>query len=84
LNPFASIFFASIYSGAIVAGAAQWALFFLMIALPLNTLFMATLWSVCFSQKIVRNFYKKHQSIFNRCFGAALIIFALKIALFTQ
>jgi threonine/homoserine/homoserine lactone efflux protein len=79
LNPSASIFFASTYSGAIATGAATWALFFLMMAMPLNTLFMATVWSLCFSLLIVRVSYEKHQLIFNKCLGVALILFALKV-----
>ena len=81
LNPKASLFFASIYSSVIVAGIAQWALIFLMIAMPLNTLFMASMWSLFFSQQRIRTFYKNHQSILNKFLGGMLVFFALIIAL---
>lgn len=80
LNPKASLFFASIYSSVMAAGIAPWALGFLMVAMPLNSFVMASLWSLFFTQKWMRAFYAQYQSIFNKFLGGSLILFALIVA----
>ena len=80
LSPKASLFFASIFAGVIASNSPYWVVAFLMIAMPLNTLFMASMFSIFFTQKKVRSIYASYQSIFNKLLGVALILLAAMIA----
>jgi len=81
LSPKASLFFASIFATILSSGAPYWVVIFLMIAMPLNSLFMATMLSIFFTQGKVRSVYARYQHIFNKLLGGALILLALIIAL---
>lgn len=81
LSPKASLFFASIFASVLSSGAPSWVVIFLMIAMPLNSLLMATILSIFFTQGRVRAVYTKSQHIFNKLLGGALILLALIIAL---
>lgn len=79
LSPKASLFFASIFANVYAAKASIWVIVFLMIAMPLNSLFMASLYSVFFTQERIRKIYKNYQGIFNKILGVALIFLAALI-----
>ena len=80
LSPKASLFFASIFAMVISSGSPSWVVIFLWIAMPLNSLVMASILSVFFTQNGVRSVYAKHQYIANKCLGAILLILAVIIA----
>ena len=80
LSPKAPLFFASVFGALLSSGAPFWVVGFLMIAMPLNTLLMASLWSLFFTQKTVRKIYSKFQSLINKFLGTVLIALALGIA----
>jgi len=80
LSPKAPLFFGSIFGTLLSSHAPLWVILFLLIAMPLNTLMMASLWSFLFSQHHVRRIYLKFQSAINRCLGVLLGILAIAIA----
>ncbi len=80
LSPKASLFFASIFAAIISSGAPLWVVVFLWIAMPLNSLMMAVILSVFFTQKRIRSAYSKYQYIVNKFLGAALLLLAILIA----
>ena len=80
LSPKASLFFASIFAMVISSGSPSWVVIFLWIAMPLNSLVMASILSVFFTQKRVRSVYTKYQYITNKFLGAILLILAVIIA----
>lgn len=80
LSPKASLFFASIFAAVLSSGAPTWVVGFLMFMMPLNSFIMASVLSVFFTHKKVILIYSKHQSIVNKCLGAALILLAIIIA----
>lgn len=82
LNPKAQLFFASIFGTLLSAKTPFWAIISLMILMPLNTLFMASLWSVFFTHKRIKNSFAQYQNFINKCLGIILILLALKIALY--
>lgn len=81
LSPKASIFFASIFATVFASRAPLWVVGFLIIAMPLNSLIMASILSVFFTHKKVRLVYTRFQYIFNKLLGAALILLAALVAL---
>ncbi len=81
LSPQAPLFFASIFGSLLASGAPMWVVIFLMIAMPLNTLLMTSLWSLFFTQQTVRRWYVKFEPVINKALGVALLILAITIAL---
>ncbi len=81
LSPKASLFFTSIFATVFSSGAPSWVVIFLFIAMPLNTLFMATMLSRLFTHGQVRSVYTRFQPLVHKCLGAALILLAVIIAL---
>jgi threonine/homoserine/homoserine lactone efflux protein len=81
LSPHASLFFASVFASLIASNAPKWVIVILWIAMPLNSLLMASLFSLFFTQKTVKSAYAKYQHIFNKLLGLALLAFAVMIAL---
>ena len=79
LSPGAYLFFISIFGSLLSSKAPYWVVAFLLLAMPLNTLMMASLWSVFLTHRNIQTLYTKYQTIFNKCLGAALIILALLI-----
>jgi threonine/homoserine/homoserine lactone efflux protein len=79
LSPKAPPFFISIFGSLLASRTPFWVIGFLYIAMPLNTLMMASLWTLFFSQKSINSFYNRFQSAFNKLLGFALIILALII-----
>ena len=79
LSPTASLFFASIFATVFSSSAPLWVVVFLMVAMPLNSFFMASLLSVFFTQKKVGSVYSKYQGIANKCLGGALILLAVMV-----
>ena len=79
----AYLFFASIFAAVLSSGSPSWVIAFLGIAMPLNTLIMASILSVFFTQKRVKALYARFQYLLNTCLGAALILLAL-LALFSR
>lgn len=77
LNPNAPLFFISIFGGLITSNAPNWVISFLMIAMPLNSLFMASLWTVLFTQKTIKGLYMKFEPTINKFLGIALILLGL-------
>ncbi|MEN8253326.1 MAG: LysE family transporter [Patescibacteria group bacterium] len=82
LSPKASLFFASIFASVFAASAPIWVIIFLVIIMPLNSLFMASLLSIFFTQNRVLLIYNKYQNLINKSLGGALILLALLILLF--
>lgn len=82
LSPLAYLFFIGIFGSLISSKVPYWVIIFLVIAMPLNTLMMASLWSLFFSHKNFKAIYSRFQPVFNKCLGILLIILALKV-LFT-
>jgi threonine/homoserine/homoserine lactone efflux protein len=76
LSPQASFFFASIFTTVMASGSPFWVVLFLWIAMPLNSFLMASILSIFFTQKRVRNVYANYQHIANRLLGAALFLLA--------
>ncbi|MGB4965847.1 MAG: LysE family transporter [Microgenomates group bacterium] len=81
LNPKAQLFFASIFGTLLSAKTPFWVIATLMVIMPLNTLVMASLWSVFFTHGRIKNSYAQYQIVINRLLGVILILLALKIAL---
>lgn len=81
LSPKASLFFASIFATVMASGSPFWVVVFLWIAMPLNSLIMATILSVFFTKKRIRSVYSKYQYIANKMLGVALLILAILIAI---
>ena len=77
LSPKASLFFASIFATVISSNPPLWVVIFLMIAMPINSFVMA---SIFFTQKQVKSVYLKYQYIFNKILSVALILLAIIIA----
>ncbi len=77
LSTGAYLFFASIFATLLSAGASSWTVFFLAIAMPLNTFVMASVLSIFFTQERVKSVYVRYQSVLNKCLGALLVLFAL-------
>jgi len=82
LSPQASLFFASIFATVMASGSPFWVVIFLWIAMPLNSFVMATILSTFFTQKRIRAFYGRYQHIANKLLGAALLAFAVMIAIY--
>jgi threonine/homoserine/homoserine lactone efflux protein len=80
-NPNAPLFFLSIFGSLLSSKAASWVILFLMIAMPLNSLIMASLWSLFFSHKKIKSQYAKFQPILNKVLGGVLVLLAIKIIL---
>lgn len=78
-SPKAPLFFGSIFGTLLASHAPVWVIIFLLIAMPLNTLMMANLWSLFFSHHHVKHVYLKCQSLINKALGIALALFALTI-----
>ncbi len=76
LSPKASLFFASIFAGVLAKGVATWVVMTLAIAMPLNSLLMATVLSLVFTHTAVRRFYFPRQRVFNTALGLALLLLA--------
>lgn len=81
LSPKASLFFASIFASIMSSGSPFWIVIFLWIVMPLNSFFMASILSVFFTQKKVRNFYENHQHVVNKLLGMTLLVLAIMIAI---
>lgn len=81
LSPKASLFFASIFATVMASGSPFWIVIFLWIAMPLNSFVMASILSIFFTQKKVRNFYGNYQHIVNKLLGVALLVLAIMIAI---
>lgn len=81
LSPKASLFFASIFATVISSGAPQWVVYFLWVAMPLNSFIMATILSSFFTLKKVKTLYDKYKFVINKLLGAALIVLAALIIL---
>ena len=81
LSPKASLFFASIFTTVMASGAPFWVVIFLWIAMPLNSLIMASILSMFFTQKRVRSVYANYQQIVNKLLGVALLLLAIMIAI---
>ena len=77
----ASLFFASIFATVMASGSPFWIVIFLWIAMPLNSFIMASILSVFFTQKKVRNFYGNYQYIVNKLLGIALLVLAILVAI---
>lgn len=83
LSPKAPLFFGSIFGTLLSSSAPSWVIIFLIIEMPFNTLLMANLWSFFFTQKKIRNLYKRFQTIFNLILGGILVLLAF-IILFSK
>ena len=81
LSPKASLFFASIFTTVMASGAPFWVVIFLWIAMPLNSLIMASILSMFFTQKRVSSVYANYQQIVNKLLGVALLLLAIMIAI---
>ena len=81
LSPKASLFFASIFTGVMASGSPFWVIIFLWIAMPLNSFVMASIFSVFFTQKKVKDVYGNYQHLVNKLLGVALLLLAVIIAL---
>jgi threonine/homoserine/homoserine lactone efflux protein len=79
LSPKAPLFFASIFGSLLASSAPLWVIAFLTIAMPLNTLFMASMWSIFFSHHHVKKLYLKYQPLINKALGVILFIVAVSI-----
>lgn len=77
LNPNAPLFFISIFGSLLSSKAPSWVIIFLMIAMPLNTIFMASLWTILFTQRKIKGLYMKFEPTINKCLGIALILLGL-------
>lgn len=78
-SPKAPLFFGSIFGTLLASDAPMWVVIFLLVMMPIDTLIMATLWSLFFSHHHVRKIYLRYQSVVNKCLGIALVIVALTI-----
>lgn len=83
LSPKASLFFASIFTTVIASGSPFWVVVFLWIAMPLNSVIMASILSVFFTQKKMRSVYTNYQHIVNKLLGVALLVLAIMILIHT-
>lgn len=83
LSPTASLFFASIFASVVSSGFPLWVVLFLWIAMPLNSLLMASLLSVLFSHNKIKSVYTKYERITNVILGGLLLLLALMILLYT-
>ncbi|QQG37612.1 MAG: LysE family transporter [Candidatus Kaiserbacteria bacterium] len=81
LNPGASLFFASIFATVLSSGFPVWVLYTLWIAMPLNSLFMASFLSVFFSHAKIKALYARYERFANIILGGALLLLAVLIAL---
>lgn len=79
LSPKASPFFITIFGTLLASKPPYWVVMFLMIAMPLNTLMMASMWSLFFAHQNIKAVYARFQSISNKCLGGLLILLALMI-----
>ncbi len=79
LSPYAAPFFITIFGTLLSSRAPYWVIVFLMVAMPLNTLMMASLWTLFMTHSKVKNVYFKFEPVLNKCLGALLILFALLI-----
>ncbi len=81
LSPKAPPFFGSIFGTLLSSHAPVWLISFLVVAMPLNTLMLASLWSLFLSHHHVKKVYLRFQSVINKCLGVTLLIVAITIAL---
>jgi threonine/homoserine/homoserine lactone efflux protein len=79
LSAKASLFFIAIFGTVISSGSPLWVIIFLMIAMPILSLVMASMWAIIFSYNKAKSIYNKHQGIVNKFLGATLILLALLI-----
>lgn len=81
LNPQAYTFFLTLFSTVMASNYPGGITLVLLVVMPLNTLIMASLWSLLFTRKIVSSLYLRFQSLFNKLLGGLLVFFALIILL---
>ncbi|KKQ01394.1 MAG: Lysine exporter protein (LYSE/YGGA) [Candidatus Roizmanbacteria bacterium GW2011_GWA2_36_23] len=81
LNPNAPLFFISVFGALISSKTPYWVVLTLMIAMPLNTLFMASMWSLLFTHKLIKSLYMKFEPILNKFLGVVLILLAVSMLL---
>lgn len=80
LSPKASLFFASIFASVMASSPPLWVIIFLGVAMPLNSVIIASILSVFFTQIKVRSVYSNYQHIVNKLLAVALITLAVIIA----
>jgi threonine/homoserine/homoserine lactone efflux protein len=81
LNPYASLFFASIFASVFAAHAPWWVIVTLILLMPLNTFFMSSLLAFLFSRNKMKSVYQQYESLVNKILGIAMIALAIGIAI---
>jgi len=81
LSPKAPPFFISIFGSLVASNVSNWVIGFLYIVMPLNTLMMASLWTLFFTQNKIIKIYNKFQVTLIKTLGIILILLAAIILL---